>query len=90
MWERLGHKPSVALAGWPAVDPKLLVADAITAVVQINGKIKDRLDVAPTITDVELEAQALALPGIVDALKGVTVAKIITRAPKIVNIVINS
>jgi leucyl-tRNA synthetase len=90
MWERLGHKPSVALAGWPAVDPKLLVADAITAVVQINGKIKDRLDVAPTITDAELEAQALALPGIVDALKGVTVAKIITRAPKIVNIVINS
>ena len=90
MWERLGHKPSVALAGWPAVDPKLLVADAITAVVQINGKIKDRLDVAPTITDAELEAQALALPAIVDALKGATIAKIITRAPKIVNIVINS
>ena len=90
MWERLGHKPSVALAGWPAVDPKLLVADAITAVVQINGKIKDRLDVAPTITDAELEAQALALPVIVDALNGVSVAKIITRAPKIVNIVINS
>jgi len=90
MWERLGHKPSVALAGWPAVDPKLLVADAITAVVQINGKIKDRLDVAPTITDAELEAQALALPAIVDALKGATITKIITRAPKIVNIVINS
>ena len=90
MWERLGHKPSVALAGWPAVDPKLLVADAITAVVQINGKIKDRLDVAPTITDAELEAQALALPAILDALKGATIAKIITRAPKIVNIVINS
>ena len=90
MWERLGHKPSVALAGWPAVDPKLLVADAITAVVQINGKIKDRLDVAPSITDAELEAQALALPAIVDALKGATIAKIITRAPKIVNIVINS
>jgi leucyl-tRNA synthetase len=90
MWERLGHKPSVALAGWPAVDRKLLVADAITAVVQINGKIKDRLDVAPSITDAELEAQALALPAIVDALKGATIAKIITRAPKIVNIVINS
>ena len=90
MWARLGHKPSVALAGWPAVDPKLLVADAITAVVQINGKIKDRLDVTPTITDAELEAKALALPAIVDALKGATIAKIITRAPKIVNIVINS
>ena len=88
MWERLGHRPSVALAGWPAIDEKLLVADAVTAVVQINGKIKDRLDVIPTISDAELEAQALALPSIIEALEGATVSKIITRAPKIVNIVI--
>ncbi|MFZ4108602.1 MAG: leucine--tRNA ligase, partial [Candidatus Planktophila sp.] len=90
MWERLGHQPSVALAGWPVVDPALLVADAVTAVVQINGKIKDRIDVAPIISDAELEAQALALPSIIEALSGATISKIITRAPKIVNIVINS
>ena len=90
MWERLGHKPCVALAGWPAVDEKLLVADAVTVVVQINGKIKDRLDVSPSITDAELEAAALALPGIVEALTGATINKIITRAPKLVNIVINN
>jgi leucyl-tRNA synthetase len=90
MWERLGHKPCVALAGWPAVDEKLLVADAVTVVVQINGKIKDRLDVAPSITDQDLEAAALALPSIVEALAGATVTKIITRAPKLVNIVINN
>ena len=90
MWERLGHQPAVALAGWPVVDPALLVADAVTAVVQINGKIKDRLDVPPTISDAELEASALALPAIVEALRGATISKIITRAPKIVNIVINS
>ncbi len=90
MWERLGHKPCVALAGWPLVDEKLLVADAVEAVVQINGKIKARLDVAPTISDSELEASALALATIVKALKGATITKIITRAPKIVNIVINS
>jgi len=90
MWERLGHKPAVALAGWPIVDEKLLVADAVTAVVQINGKIKDRLDVVPTISDADLEAAALSLPAVVEALAGVTISKIITRAPKIVNIVINS
>ena len=90
MWERLGHQPAVALAGWPVVDPALLVADAVTAVVQINGKIKDRIDVSPTISDAELEASALALPAIVEALSGATISKIITRAPKIVNIVINS
>ncbi|MEY3214905.1 MAG: hypothetical protein RLZZ82_139, partial [Actinomycetota bacterium] len=90
MWERLGHKPCVALAGWPAVDEKLLVADAVTVVVQINGKIKDRIDVAPSITDADLEAAALALPSIVEALAGATINKIITRAPKLVNIVINN
>jgi leucyl-tRNA synthetase len=48
------------------------------------------LDVAPTISDAELEAAALALPSIVEALAGVTINKIITRAPKLVNIVINN
>ena len=90
MWERLGHKPCVALAGWPKVDPTLLVADAVTVVVQINGKIIDRIDVAPTITDAELEASAMALPSVIAALSGMTVNKVITRAPKLVNIVINS
>jgi leucyl-tRNA synthetase len=90
MWERLGHKPCVALAGWPKVDEKLLVADAVTAVIQINGKIKDRLEIAPTISDAELEAAALAMPSIQEALAGASVNKIITRAPKLVNIVINN
>jgi len=57
-----------------AVDEKLLVADAVTVVIQINGKIKDRIDVAPTISDADLEAAALALPSIVEALAGATVA----------------
>ena len=90
MWERLGHKPSVALVGWPAVDEALLVADAVIAVIQINGKIKERIEVSPMITDAQLEISALEHPTIVDALKGATVTKVITRAPKIVNIVINS
>ena len=88
MWDRLGHQPAVALAGWPAVDEKLLVADAVEAVIQINGKIKERLEVSPTISDAELEAQALALPAIVAELGGAKPVKIITRAPKLVNIVI--
>ena len=47
MWERLGHEPTVARAGWPAVDPALLVEDAVTAVVQIQGKVRARLEVSP-------------------------------------------
>ena len=90
MWERLGHKPSVALVGWPKVDESLLIADAVIAVIQINGKIKERIEVSPLITDSQLEISALAHPTIVEALKGATVTKVITRAPKIVNIVINN
>ena len=87
LWDRLGHKPSVALAGWPKVDEKLLVADAVEAVIQINGKIKERIEVAPTITDAELEALALAHPTIIAELGANAPKKVIARAPKLVNIV---
>jgi len=87
MWERLGHKPAVALAGWPAVDPKLLVADSVEAIIQINGKIKERIEVSPSITDAELEALALAHPTIVAELGTNAPKKVIARAPKLVNIV---
>ena len=87
MWERLGHKPAVALAGWPLVDEKLLVADSVEAIIQINGKIKERIDVSPTITDAELETLALAHPTIVAELGTNAPKKVIARAPKLVNIV---
>jgi len=88
MWERLGHKPAIATAGWPVVDEKLLVADAVEAVIQINGKIKERIEVSPTITDAEIEALALAHPTIAAELNGARPKKVIARAPKIVNIVL--
>ena len=87
MWERLGHKPAIALAGWPLVDSQLLVADSVEAVIQINGKIKERIDVPPTITDAELEALALAHPTIVAELGANAPKKVIARVPKLVNIV---
>ena len=90
MWERLGHKPSVALAGWPAVDESLLVADNVTAVLQVNGKIKERIEVSPEISDSDLEKLALSNPSIKVVLNGATPTKVITRAPKLVNIVIPS
>ncbi|MDP3893182.1 leucine--tRNA ligase [Nocardioides sp.] len=87
MWERLGHQPSVARVGWPAVDEALLVEDSVTAVVQIQGKVRARLEVNPDISEADLEAAALADPAIVAALEGRTVRKVIVRAPKLVNLV---
>ncbi len=87
MWERLGHKPAVALAGWPTVDPSLVKVQSVTCVVQVLGKIKARLEVDPEITDADLEKIALADPAMVEALAGANIVKIITRAPKLVNVV---
>ena len=58
MWAALGHEPSVARAGWPAVDPDLVAADTVTCVVQIAGKVRERLEVSPDIGEDELQALA--------------------------------
>ena len=88
MWERLGHKPAVALAGWPTIDESLLGADSVTVVLQVSGKIKDRIEVSPNISQSDLEKLALANDLIKAEIAGASIKKIITVAPKLVNIVI--
>ena len=88
MWERLGHQPTVARVGWPAVDEALLVEDSVTAIVQVRGKVRARLEVSPDISEADLEAAALADAGVQNAIDGAPVRKVIVRAPKLVNIVV--
>ncbi|WP_110204974.1 leucine--tRNA ligase [Nocardioides daejeonensis] len=88
MWSRLGHEPGIAGVPWPTVDEALLVEESVTAVVQIKGKVKARLEVAPDISEADLEAAALADPTIAGLIAGETVRKVIVRAPKLVNIVV--
>ncbi len=88
MWERLGHQPTVARASWPSVDESLLVDETVTCVVQVRGKVRARLEVAPDVSDADLEAAALADPDVVRAIDGATVRKVIVRAPKLVNVVV--
>ena len=87
MWERLGHEPTVARVGWPVVDEALLVQESVTAVVQVQGKLKARLQVSPDISEGDLEATALADESVQRALEGKDVRKVIVRAPKLVNVV---
>ena len=87
MWERLGHDPSVANATWPAVDSSLLITQAVTCVVQVQGKVRGRLEVPPTISEEQLRKLALAEASVVRALAGRDVAKVIIRAPKLVSVV---
>ncbi|MVT27384.1 leucine--tRNA ligase [Nesterenkonia alkaliphila] len=88
MWQMLGHDPSVANSAWPAYEESLLVEDTVTAVVQVKGKLRDKLEVPADISAEDLEAQALALPKIQRYIEeDGGVRKVIVRAPKLVNVV---
>jgi leucyl-tRNA synthetase len=94
-WEALGGQdrvgpdgiPSVARAPWPIADAALLVQETVTCVVQVNGKVRDRLDVSPGITEDELRELALAAPGAARALTGLGIQRVVVRPPKLLNIV---
>jgi len=68
---------------WPQADPALLVEETVTCVVQVNGKVRDRLEVPPDITEDDLRELALALPRFRDAHR----PKVIVRPPRLVNVV---
>lgn len=87
MWELLGHAPSVAQASWPSVEESLLVTESVTCVVQVKGKVRGRLQVAPDIGEDELRELALAEPNAQRALAGADIRTVVVRAPKLVNIV---
>jgi leucyl-tRNA synthetase len=86
-WETLGHAPSVARAHWPEADPALLVQDVVTCVVQVDGKVRDRLEVPAGIGEDELRELALTASGAERALAGRAVRTVIVRPPRLVNIV---
>ncbi|MDO4884187.1 MAG: leucine--tRNA ligase [Rothia sp. (in: high G+C Gram-positive bacteria)] len=88
MWHALGHDNPVLTAGFPQVDDSLLVDDTVTAIVQIKGKVKARLEVSKDISEAELEKQALKDETIAKLVEGSEIRKVIVRAPKLVNIVI--
>jgi leucyl-tRNA synthetase len=87
MWQLLGHAPSVANSAWPTADPALLIAESVICVVQVQGKVRAKLEVAPSVTEAELTDLALADPGVQRALDGREVRQVIVRAPKLVSIV---
>ncbi|AZS87376.1 leucine--tRNA ligase [Streptomyces griseoviridis] len=87
LWRRLGHDDSVVHQDFPVADPRYVVDETVTCVVQIKGKVKARLEVSPSISDDELEKAALSDEKVVAALDGASIRKVIVRAPKLVNIV---
>ena len=89
LWAKLGHEESLARVPFPVVtDESLLVEDTVTAIVQLNGKVRVRLEVAPSISAEDLEALALETEAVQNALEGAAPLKVIVRAPNLVNVVL--
>ncbi|HVT78967.1 MAG TPA: class I tRNA ligase family protein, partial [Acidimicrobiales bacterium] len=88
LWTKLGHAPSIGFESFPVADPAELVDDTVTLVVQVNGKVRERVEVASDADAATIEATALALPRIVDLLNGNAPRKVITRPPALVNVVV--
>jgi leucyl-tRNA synthetase len=87
LWERLGHEDSLAHASWPEYDEALTKEKEVTVVVQINGKLRDRFDIAADADKQTLESTALAREKVQQRLEGATVRKVIVVPGKLVNIV---
>lgn len=88
LWERCGCQGSVHRQPWPQYDPEMLVEDSVTMVVQINGKVRDRVLVPADISLSELEALILSQPRIQALLEGKRILKIIPVPGKLINIVV--
>ena len=86
-WEMLGYETSVARAAWPVADPAQLVEDTVTCVIQVDGKVRDRAEVATSVTEEYLRELALANPAVERALAGRGVRTVVVRPPKLVNVV---
>ena len=88
LWASLGHKKSLAYEPWPTYDETLLKEETIEVPVQINGKLRSKIHVAPDADKAALEAAARADEKIAEQLKGATVVKVIVVPGRLVNFVI--
>jgi leucyl-tRNA synthetase len=83
----LGNPVSVHVSPWPGFDPDLVRSDHVTCVVQVDGKLRDRIQVAPDTAEAELKDLALASERVQSALAGRDVARVVVVPPKLVNLV---
>jgi leucyl-tRNA synthetase len=88
LWQELGHTTSLAQARWMTYDPELARAPQLEIPVQVNGKLKSRILVAPDLSDADLEAAALADERIRALITDKTVVKVIVVPKRLVNIVV--
>jgi leucyl-tRNA synthetase len=88
LWAELGHTESLEKAGWPGYDAEATVDEELTVVIQVNGKLRSKLTVAPDLPEEALKAAALSDEKVLVFLEGKSVKKVIYVPGKLVNIVV--
>ena len=88
LWSMFGQTTELTFAPFPVADPALLVSDTIEIPIQVNGKVRSKLSVVPTVTDDELRALALADEKIIALLNGAEPAKVVIVPKRLVNVVL--
>ena len=86
-WHRLGHEKSIHFESWPEYDPELAAEDEVTMVVQVDGKVRDTIQVPVGISEDEMRDRALASERVLAHLRGEEPAKVITRPPRLISLV---
>ncbi|MGH2733096.1 MAG: class I tRNA ligase family protein [Actinomycetota bacterium] len=89
LWRRYGNFGSIHLEGWPSYEEALLTAEPTTMVIQVNGKVRDRLEVASNISEARMRVLALSSEKVLKELDGREPAKVIVRPPRLVNLVVD-
>ena len=88
MWEHTGHKSAVYLEKWPAWDDAALVKDSVEIVIQLNGKVKEKMEVANGLSREQLEAAVMGSEKVKALLAGKEIVKMVAVPNKLFNIVI--
>jgi len=88
LWHRAGNEESIHLQAWPNADPAVAADEMVTLVVQVNGKVRDRIEVSPDIDEEAATAAALAAERVQPYLEQGELAKVIARPPGLVNLVV--
>lgn len=88
LWEKLGGEGSVSLAPWPSYDPSLVTDETITLAVQVNGKMRGTIKIAPEASEDAALAAAKAETSVASHLDGKKIEKVIYKAGKILNLVV--
>ncbi|MEX2149418.1 MAG: leucine--tRNA ligase [Steroidobacteraceae bacterium] len=88
LWQALGHSTAVVDERWPAVDPAALAQDTVEIVVQVNGRLRGRVQIAAGAGEAAARAAALADPGVAKFVAGQTVRKFVYVPGKLVNVVV--